>query len=63
MPKLDFHYINLLFVLVLVRNSGLSLYQNQKEGHWRRLMNHLKFDVFANSTFVFNFLSPKRHKF
>ena len=30
---------------------------------WRRLINHLKFEVFANSAFEFNTLSLKRYKF
>ena len=35
----------------------------KREAHWRKLTNHLKFDVFANSAFVFNTLSLKRYKF
>ena len=63
MPKLESHYINLVFVVMLVWNIELCLQQNQKGSHWRRLINHLKFDVFANSAFVFNSLSLKRYKF
>ena len=58
--KLVFHYNNLVFVVVPVWNIGLFLHQNQKGAHWRRLINHLKFDVLA---FVFNILSLKRYKF
>ena len=71
--KFVFHYINLVFVvvpvwniglfIVLVWNIGLFIHQNQKEAHWRRLINHLKFDVLANSVFVCNILSLKRYKF
>ena len=63
MAKLVYHYINLVFVVVLVRNIGLSLHQNQKGAHWRRLINHLKFDLLANSAFVFNILPLQRYKF
>ena len=63
MPKLVSHYINLVFVVVLVWNIGLFLHQNQKGAHWRRLINYLKFDVLANSAFVFNILSLKKYKF
>ena len=61
--KLVFHYINLVFVVMLVGNIGLFLHQNQKGAHWRRLINHLKFDVLANNAFVFNMLSLKKYKF
>ena len=56
------HYIDLVFVVMVVWNIELSLHQNQKGGHWRRLINHVKFNVFANSAFVFNTLSLKRYK-
>ena len=61
--KLAFHYIILVFVVMLVWNIGLFLHQNQKGAHWRRLINHLKFDVLANSAYVFNILPLKRYKF
>ena len=59
--KLVFHYINLVFVVVPVWKIELFLHQNQKGAHWRRLINHLKFDVLANSAFVFKILSLKRY--
>ena len=61
--KLVVHSINLVFVVVLVSNVGLFSHQNQKEAHWRRLINHLKFNVIANNAFVFNILSLERYKF
>ena len=63
MPKVVSHYINLVFVVVLVWNTGLFLHQNQKGAHLKRLINHLKFDMFAKSAFVFNTFSLKRYKF
>ena len=61
--KLVFHYVNLVFVVVPVWKIGLFLHQNQEGVPWRRLINHLKFDVLANSTFVFTILSLKMYKF
>ena len=60
--KFVLYYINLVFAMVPVWNIGLVLQQNQTGAHWRRLINYLKFDVLANSTFVFNNLSLKRYK-
>ena len=61
--KLVFHYIDLVIVVVPVWNIGLFLHQNQTGAHGRRLIDHLKFDVLANSAFVFNILFLKRYKF
>ena len=43
--------------------ASLELYRSLFTPTWRRLTNHLKFDVFANRIFEFNTSSLKRCKF
>ena len=61
MPKLVFVYIN---ICGGASSEHWIVFTPKPKGtHWRRLINHLNFDMFANSAFVFNTISPKRYKF